>query len=231
MADQSYMFPNPEQSDEHGLVAIGGDLSPQRLLQAYSQGIFPWYSPGDPLLWWSPDPRLILIPNEFKVSKSLKKTLKHTHSLTLDTAFAQVLQACATNGDRKDNTWLTDEMIEAYTKLHHLGYAHSIEVWQDTKLIGGLYGVSLGKVFFGESMFHLVKDASKVALYYLCQLMEYWQFDFIDCQMPTPHLLSLGAKTISRRAFLSMLEDTLVHENMQGRWTWPLMLSPINGRC
>ncbi|KTD59017.1 leucyl/phenylalanyl-tRNA--protein transferase [Legionella shakespearei DSM 23087] len=225
MKQEEYRFPHPETSDKQGLLAMGGDLAPGRILQAYSQGIFPWYEPGCPILWWSPNPRLILIPDEFKVSRSLKKSLKKPFRFTIDTAFRQVITGCATYSDRVDKTWITKDMIEAYTTLHDMGYAHSFELWEEDKLIAGLYGINLGRAFFGESMFHTVTDASKITLYYLCKTMALWDFDFIDCQMPTPHLLSLGAKVIGRKEFLHMLDLTLEHPNKPGKWQPPSSLS------
>lgn len=218
MAQEDYYFPHPEMSDKQGLLAIGGDLEPARILKAYSQGIFPWFEPGCPVLWWSPNPRLILIPHEFKVSHSLKKSLHKPFKFTIDKAFSEVIKQCSVSDDREDNTWITQEMILAYTELHHMGYAHSFEVWYEELLVGGLYGISLGKAFFGESMFHTLTDASKIAMYYLCQTMQAWDFDFIDCQMPTPHLMSLGAKIISRKAFLTKLEQTLTYPTKKGAW-------------
>ncbi|KTD41535.1 leucyl/phenylalanyl-tRNA--protein transferase [Legionella parisiensis] len=216
--NEIHFFPNPETSDEQGLLFIGGDLKPQRILQAYRQGIFPWYEPGTPILWWSPNPRLILIPDEFKVSRSLKKSLKKSFSFTIDTAFKQVITACATCTERINNTWITKEMIEAYTRLHTMGYAHSFEIWYENDLVGGLYGLSLGHAFFGESMFHKITDASKIAFYYLCKTMIDWNFDFIDCQIPTNHLQSLGAKVIERKEFLHLLSQSLEHPTKQGPW-------------
>lgn len=213
-----YIFPHPESSDKQGLLAIGGELSPKRILQAYSQGIFPWYEPGCPVLWWSPNPRLILIPNDFKLSRSLKKSLKKPFRFSIDTAFHQVITACATQADRLNKTWITHDMIEAYTQLHHIGYAHSFEVWEDENLAGGLYGLSLGSAFFGESMFHNVTDASKIALYFLCRTMKEWGFDFIDCQLPTEHLLKSGAKIIARKEFLYRLEESLNNPDKTGKW-------------
>lgn len=224
MVNTDYIFPNPETSDKQGLLAIGGDLRPQRILQAYSQGIFPWFEPGCPILWWSPNPRLILEPDQMKISPSLRKSLKKPFRLSIDTAFHQVITACATCSGRVNNTWITHEMIDAYTTLHTMGYAHSFEVWQDDVLVGGLYGISLGKGFFGESMFHKVTDASKIALYYLCHTLSAWKFDFIDCQMPTNHLLRLGATIISRKEFLHLLELTLKNPNKMGLWDYPLQL-------
>ncbi|MFJ1267369.1 leucyl/phenylalanyl-tRNA--protein transferase [Legionella lytica] len=216
--NEEFIFPDPETSDKQGLLLIGGDLSPQRILQAYSQGIFPWYGPGSPVLWWSPNPRLIVRPSAFKVSRSLQKSLKKTFKITVDTAFSEVIRACATSSERVENTWIINDIIEAYTEIHAMGYAHSFEVWLDDELVGGLYGISLGRAFFGESMFHKVTDASKIALYYLCQTMKQWDFDFIDCQLPTPHLLSLGAEIISRTDFMRLLKNTLKYPNMQGVW-------------
>ncbi len=216
--NEDFVFPDPETSDKQGLLLIGGDLNPKRILQAYSQGVFPWYGPGSPILWWSPNPRLILRPTAFKVSHSLQKSLKKPFKITIDTVFHQVICACATHSGRADNTWIVNDMIDAYTQMHMLGFAHSFEVWLDGELVGGLYGISLGHAFFGESMFHKVTDASKVALYYLCQTMKEWGFDFIDCQLPTPHLLSLGAEIISRGEFMRLLKDTLEYPTRQGVW-------------
>jgi len=219
--NEDISFPDPRHSDEQGLLAIGGDLSPQRLLKAYSLGIFPWFETSSPILWWSPDPRLILLPKRFRVSRSLKKTLKKQFIFQIDTSFEQVIHACATSNDREENTWITQDMINAYIDLHNLGYAHSFEVWLDNKLVGGLYGISLGKAFFGESMFHHVRDASKAALCFLCSVMADWHFDFIDCQLPTEHLQQLGAEKLSRKQFLNMLENTLKHPTKQGKWLYP----------
>ncbi|WP_058503238.1 leucyl/phenylalanyl-tRNA--protein transferase [Legionella nautarum] len=218
LSSEDYRFPPPEQSDSQGLLAIGGDLSPERILAAYRQGIFPWFEPGGPILWWSPQPRLILKPERFKLARSLKQALKKNHSLTIDQAFAAVIRACAQAEGRINHTWISDEMCEAYTKLHQMGYAHSFEIWSENKLVGGLYGLSLGRAFFGESMFHYQRDASKMAMYYLCQTLVSWQFDFIDCQLPTTHLASLGAEVIARREFLKLLEKTLEHPTRQGFW-------------
>ena len=220
--DDNYWFPHPETSDRQGLLAIGGTLSPQRILKAYSQGIFPWFEPGCPVLWWSPNPRLIILPNEFKLSRSLKKSLKKPFKFSIDTAFSEVIKACATYPNRENNTWITQEMISAYTSLHQMGYAHSFEVWDEEQLVGGLYGISLGRAFFGESMFHTSRDASKIALYFLCNTMSSWNFDFIDCQMPTGHLISLGAKVISRKHFLHSLHLSLQNPDKVGLWSGPM---------
>ncbi|ASQ45400.1 Leucyl/phenylalanyl-tRNA--protein transferase [Legionella clemsonensis] len=219
MTNNSFEFPNPENSDKQGLLAVGGDLSPQRLLEAYRQGIFPWFESGQLPLWWSPDPRLILRPASFKLSRSLKQSLKKSHRFTVDTAFSEVINACASSKDRINRTWITNEMQQAYITLHTMGYAHSFEIWNENTLVGGLYGLSLGRAFFGESMFHRTRDSSKLAMYYLCQTLQNWQFDFIDCQLPTAHLQSLGAITISRRHFLGLLQKTLEHPTCKGQWT------------
>jgi len=200
-------FPHPESANEHGIVAYGGDLSPSRILLAYRSGIFPWYSHGDPILWWSPDPRLILDLDDFKLRKSLRKRLKH-FEIRFDTAFEEVMRACATiPRTDQDGSWILEEMIEAYTVLHGMGYAHSVEAYQDGKLVGGLYGVAIGGVFCGESMFATVSDASKVAFAALVAHLKAWGFDFIDAQVPTDHLKSLGAVEVSRGEFLGRLYE------------------------
>jgi leucyl/phenylalanyl-tRNA--protein transferase len=214
------VFPPPDYADPSGLIAVGGDLSSERLLEAYRVGIFPWYSEDQPILWWSPDPRFILEPDEFKVSHSLKKTLQRKcFQVTFDRVFEEVIAACATvprEGQR--GTWITPEMHDAYIKLHGLGYAHSVETWFGGKLVGGLYGVSLGKAFFGESMFHHKADASKVALAMLVEKLKSWSFHFIDSQMTTEHMISLGAKEIPRRIFLKRLQSALRHSTKRGKW-------------
>jgi leucyl/phenylalanyl-tRNA--protein transferase len=210
---EDFYFPHPETADKEGLLAFGGDLSAGRILQAYRQGIFPWYQPGNPILWWSPNPRLILKPCEFKISRSFKKTLNQAWQCSNNSDFAGVIKACATTGGRVSETWITSEMMDAYCTLHRMGYAHSIEIRQNNELVGGLYGICLGRAFFGESMFHTVTDASKIALYYLCNMLKKAEFHFIDCQLPTSHLQRLGAKIISRKAFLHELELALAYEN------------------
>ncbi|MEJ5347842.1 MAG: leucyl/phenylalanyl-tRNA--protein transferase [Desulfosoma sp.] len=206
--NEDLVFPPPELADPDGLLAVGGDLSPRRLLLAYRQGIFPWYAPGTPILWWSPDPRLVLFPQELKISHSLRRVLKKGRfRITFDTAFRAVIEACALVRIRKgEETWLVPEMIEAYHRLHRLGAAHSVEAWQDGRLVGGLYGVSLGRVFFGESMFSLVSDASKVALVHLVERLKALDDAFIDCQVTTGHLKRLGAREIPRSEFLKRLQ-------------------------
>jgi len=199
-----------DKDGANGLLAAGGDLSPQRLLAAYRLGIFPWYSHGNPLLWWSPDPRMVLVPGHLKISRSLAKTLRHKeYEVRLDTSFRDVIKACAqAPREGQDGTWISREMQDAYTELHRLGFAHSVETWHDGKLVGGLYGVALGSAFFGESMFAKTTDASKIALAHLCAFLRQKSFGIIDCQMETSHLASLGASPISRRDFAAAL-DTL----------------------
>ena len=202
------IFPPVNESEPDGLLAIGGDLSPDRIITAYKQGIFPWYS-GEHILWWSPDPRFVLFPDELKVSKSMKKLLAHqTFKFTTNTAFKDVIDQCKTV-PRKDQegTWITDEMKDAYTNLHKMGYAHSAEVWQDDKLVGGLYGVRIGKVFFGESMFSLMPNASKYAFISYVNELKKEGIELIDCQVYTEHLESLGAKMINRNDFISKIKE------------------------
>jgi len=217
---QEVVFPRPEQADPSGLLAVGGDLSSERLLEAYRLGIFPWYSSDEPILWWSPDPRLVLDLGDFKISRSLRKTLnKEIFTVTFDQAFGEVIRACAlAPRDGQRGTWITDDMQEAYVRLHKLGYAHSVESWFDGKLAGGLYGVSLGKAFFGESMFHRTADASKVALAALVERLKLWKFHFIDAQMTTAHLLRFGARELSRRVFLKRLDEALRSPSKKGKW-------------
>lgn len=207
------IFPHPSYADPGGLLAVGGDLSIQRLLLAYAKGIFPWYSDMSPILWWSPDPRLVLFPHELKISHSLRRVLKkNLFRVTIDRAFSQVILACA---NTREETWITEEMVHAYTALYELGYAHSFETWYADVLVGGLYGVSLGRAFFGESMFSRVSDASKVALVHLVDVAIDRGFDFIDCQTSTEHLKSMGAKEISRREFLARLNNALADERVR----------------
>ncbi|RJQ13409.1 MAG: leucyl/phenylalanyl-tRNA--protein transferase, partial [Nitrospiraceae bacterium] len=192
------IFPPPHLAEDNGLLAVGGDLSEERLLLAYSMGLFPWYSEDDPVLWWSPDPRLILLPEDLKISRSLNQTMrKGVFKVTFDTAFEQVIRNCASlHLQDKGDTWITGGMIDAYIGLHHSGYAHSIESWFEGELAGGLYGVSLGSAFFGESMFAKKSDASKVAFVTLVQQLIKWNFTLIDCQVTTAHLKSLGAQDV-----------------------------------
>ena len=200
-------FPLPDLADSTGLLAVGGDLSPTRLLLAYSMGVFPWYNPGEPILWWSPDPRCILETDGMTISRSLAKTLRRgVFDVTFDRAFRRTMEACGeVRLGRGEGTWITTEMMAAYGQLHDMGFAHSVECWSDGELVGGLYGVSLGRCFFGESMFHRRTDASKVALAVLAQRLDAAGFELIDCQLSNSHLLSLGARQIPRREFLERL--------------------------
>lgn len=214
-------FPPVESATPEGLLAIGGDLSSERLLEAYRRGIFPWYNPGQPILWWSPDPRAVLYPEKLKVARSLRKTLKRGHfRVRFDTAFREVMLACAAPRAQHPGggTWITDDMLTAYCRLHELGYAHSIETWADERLVGGLYGLALGGVFFGESMFARATDASKTALVALAQRLQTWGFVLIDCQVPSEHLTSLGAESIPRARFLGELAAALRLPGRPGRW-------------
>jgi len=207
------VFPDPHEANGDGIVAWGGDLSPSRLLLAYRSGIFPWYAKGDPILWWSPDPRLILNLDDFKLRRSLKKRLKH-FEIRIDTAFEKVMIACSsTPREGQNGSWILPEVVEAYGVLHHMGYAHSVEAYQEGKLVGGLYGVAIGKVFCGESMFAHVSDASKVAFAFLVEHLKAWGFEFIDAQVPTDHLKSLGAAEVSREYFLDRLK-ACVHQDV-----------------
>ena len=206
-----------------GLLAVGGDLSIERLIAAYQQGIFPWYSEGQPVLWWSPDPRMVLRPEDIKVSRSLAKTIrKHDFEITFDQDFRNVISACSKprleKGVQQGETWILDEMIEAYVKLHEAGYAHSVECWQGEKLVGGLYGIAIGKVFFGESMFSRASDASKIAFVFLSRQLQQWQFKLIDCQVYTSHLESLGASMITRKQFLTLLQQYAINEGEHVKW-------------
>jgi leucyl/phenylalanyl-tRNA--protein transferase len=205
-------FPPVEQAlrSPNGLLAAGGDLSSARLLEAYRHGIFPWFSEGEPILWWSPDPRMVLFPEEFKVSHSLCKTLRNgRHEVRFDSAFERVMRACAAPREGASGTWIHEEMIAAYCELHRMGYAHSVETWMDGELVGGLYGMALGRMFYGESMFSLRSDASKIALAHLAAQLKKWNFGMIDCQMNTPHLASLGACEIPRKEFIVRVQDLI----------------------
>lgn len=214
-------FPPLEEAliEPNGLLAAGGDLSPQRLLTAYSKGIFPWFNAGEPILWWSPDPRMVLFPSELRISRSLNKTLrKVSYTIRTDYNFRQVMQACAAPRKTQVGTWIHPEMISAYLTLHELGLAHSIETWIDNKLVGGLYGIALGKMFFGESMFSCIPDASKIAFVHLIQQLESWGFGMVDCQMKTTHLASFGAREIPRREFSQMLSELVTCPEQAKKW-------------
>ena len=212
-------FPPAERAGRDGLLAMGGDLTPARLLRAYGRGIFPWYSEGEPILWWSPDPRFILFPSEFHVGSSLNKLLKRrVFTFTFDRVFAEVIAGCALPRPDQEGTWITPAMRAAYIDLHRLGYAHSLEAWKDGELAGGVYGISLGRCFFAESMFHLEDNASKVAVAVLAGVMTRMKFAFIDCQVPTPHLAGWGARTITRRRYLKLVRAGLRHRTLRGNW-------------
>lgn len=214
-------FPDPLHAEADGLLAAGGDLSPARLLTAYAMGIFPWYSRGEPILWWSPDPRFILDFDRFHPGKTLERTIRRgTYEARADTAFEEVIRRCATKKrPGQKGTWITKEMIEAYVELHRLGLAHSVESYHEGRLAGGIYGVSLGGGFFAESMFADRSDASKAALFHLVRALRAWRFDFLDCQMPTDLLGRLGAREIPRAEFLSRLRATLTKPTRRGRWS------------
>jgi leucyl/phenylalanyl-tRNA---protein transferase len=203
-------FPDLRQAltDPNGLLAAGADLSPARLVTAYRAGIFPWFNAGEPILWWSPDPRMVLLPSQFQVSHSFKKVLRqHEFELRFDSQFTQVMHACAAPRKGLAGTWIHADMVAAYRELHEQGYAHSVEVWQGDELIGGLYGMAIGRMFYGESMFSAQPNGSKIALAYLCKQLARWQFTLIDCQMYTPHLASLGAREIPRDEFIRQLTE------------------------
>jgi leucyl/phenylalanyl-tRNA--protein transferase len=203
----------------NGLLCAGADLSPERLLDAYRQGIFPWFSPGEPILWWSPDPRMVLFPEEMKISRSLAKALRRgNYEVRLDTSFASVVRACSHPRPRQDGTWITEQMQKAYCRLHELGHAHSVETWIDGTLSGGLYGVAIGRAFYGESMFSRVTDASKIALAHLARYLERQRFAVIDCQMRTAHLASLGAREIRRIELVRGLGSWTAEGMGPGRW-------------
>ncbi len=206
--DDRLVFPPVEMANQEGLLAVGGDLSPERLILAYRNGIFPWFSEDSLILWWSPDPRMVLFPSKVKVSKSMRNTLNRgIFTVTRDTAFEEVIDACSkAPRPGQHGTWITDKMKKAYIQLHHKGIAHSYEVWKDNKLVGGLYGIDLGHVFCGESMFSKARDASKVALIHLARELEEKNYTLIDCQQHTTHLESLGAELISRAKYLDILK-------------------------
>ena len=218
--DDNTPFPSPEKAltEPNGLLAASYELSPKRILHAYKLGIFPWYSEDQPVLWWSPDPRCIIYPNQLHLSKSLKKHIRKTQAkITFDQAFDKVIRHCA-RLDSEEGTWITEEMEEAYIQLHEMGHAHSVEVWREGILIGGLYGLALGGCFFGESMFSLETNASKIAFSALCKQLEKWDYQLIDCQVENPHLLTLGASTIKRSLFLEQLAQALQAPRPSHEW-------------
>ena len=213
-------FPPPHFAESEGLLAVGGDLSEKRILLAYQMGIFPWFAEDEPILWWSPDPRMLLYPWDVHVSKRLQRIIRQrAFKVTCDTAFQQVISACASIRIRNfQGTWIGEEMIDAYCRLFDSGYAHSVEVWQGKNLAGGLYGLSLGGSFFGESMFSRVTNTSKIALVALCHFLNALSFDFIDCQVQTSHLKRMGAVAVSRSRFLKMLQQSLTRKTLKGNW-------------
>ncbi len=221
LLDEDHGFPDPRKAGSDGLLAIGGDLHPFRLINAYATGVFPWFDENSPILWWSPDPRLVLYPHAFKCSKSLRQTVRNApYHFSADTDFEHVIMLCA-GIDRQDGagTWITQEMIDAYSGLHRMGIAHSVETWYGDELVGGLYGISLGKAFFGESMFFRRRDASKAALWQLCAFLAHQGFHFIDAQMETDHLKSLGAVDFPRNVFLKMLRKAMEFPTLQESWS------------
>jgi leucyl/phenylalanyl-tRNA--protein transferase len=214
-------FPPVEAAlrEPNGLLAMGGDLSLECLLDAYRHGIFPWFNPGDPILWWSPDPRMVLVPGEIRVTRSLAKRMRNAgFELRVDTAFTDVMRACAAPREGEPGTWISSAMVAAYTRLHQAGYAHSIETWRDGTLVGGLYGVAIGRMFYGESMFSREPDASKVALVRLARQLQQWEFGLIDCQMETAHLASMGARTVPRAVFTARLAELVNLPHHPGPW-------------
>jgi leucyl/phenylalanyl-tRNA--protein transferase len=220
MLSRAIVFPPPERANEHGLLAVGGDLSPERLLLAYRSGIFPWYDEGLPILWHSPDPRCVLLAGELHVGRTLRRVVRQgEYEVRYDSAFERVVRACAkTPRPGQDGTWITSDMVDAYVRMHELGYAHSVESWQDGELAGGLYGVSLGTMFCGESMFTWKPNASKVALVTLAARVAAWGFRVIDAQVPTPHTMALGAHLWPRRKYLVALREALEHPTRRGSW-------------
>ncbi|MEW5966452.1 MAG: leucyl/phenylalanyl-tRNA--protein transferase [Pseudomonadota bacterium] len=221
-ADES-SFPPVETAlaDPNGLLAIGGDLTLPRLLDAYRHGIFPWFNPGEPILWWSPDPRMVLVPGAIRVPRSLARRERNAgFELRVDSAFAEVMRACAEPREGGGGTWISPAMVVAYTRLFQAGYAHSVESWREGKLVGGLYGVAIGRMFYGESMFSRAPDASKVALVRLARQLQAWEFGLIDCQMETAHLASLGARTMPRAAFTAKVAELVNLPHLPGPWTF-----------
>lgn len=229
LSSNDYEFPPVDSAlmEPDGLLAVGGDLSPQRLLAAYHQGIFPWFNPGEPILWWCPDPRTVIFPDELHISRSLRKCLRRNiYQVTVDRQFEAVIRACAAPRAYASGTWISSAMIRAYTQLHQLGYAHSIEVWQGDELVGGLYGMALGRVFFGESMFSRADNASKVGFAHLVEQLKRWDFELIDCQVANDHLFSLGAVEIPRTDFQRLLIDLTQRPPVIGPW----QLDPVDWR-
>lgn len=221
--DHRHQFPPLSQAllEPNGLLAAGGDLSPSRLLAAYRQGIFPWFMPGEPILWWSPSPRMVLFPNELHIHRSLAKVIRNkAYRITFDTAFRDVMAGCAAPRGEQAGTWISDDMIEAYVALHHAGYAHSFECWHEDELVGGLYGMAIGKMFYGESMFARQADASKITFVHAVQWLAAQGFGLIDCQMHTEHLARFGAREISRDEFMQQLTELTAQYDLLGPWSY-----------
>lgn len=229
LPDDRCDFPDPEDAEPDGMLAVGGDLTPERLIAAYATGIFPWYGPDMPLLWWSPDPRCVLELAALHVPRSLARCIRaRRYRVTVDTCFGEVIRHCAgTPRGGQDGTWLVPEMIEAYEGLHRLGVAHSVEAWDGGRLVGGLYGVALGGIFFGESMFHHAPDASKVAFVWFARLLAMWGFTHVDCQQTTDHMVRFGAHEMRRHSFLALLAQMLRQPTRVGRWRLPPDFHPL----
>ena len=224
LATPTEPFPALTPANAAAPVAVGGDLSPHRLVQAYSRGIFPWFGPDEPILWWSPDPRCVLYPHRFEASRDLRRQLrKHDYAFKLDTDFAQVIGKCAEPRQPDSGTWITAGMQAAYIRLHHIGIAHCAEIWRDGRLVGGLYGLAIGGIFYGESMFSRVSNGSKMALALLIEQLRQWQFTLIDCQVSSAHLLRLGAQQISRQKFTEHLESGVRQAGKPGPWNTDTM--------
>lgn len=226
---QEHIFPPVELAEPDGLLAVGGDLSSGRLLEAYTHGIFPWFTSRGPVMWWSPDPRFVMLPGGLRVSRSMRQVLRRKlFNITLDTSFREVITSCSMARRRDRGTWITKDMIEAYVKLHEEGYAHSVEAWEDGKLAGGLYGISLGRAFFGESMFSNVSNSSKAAFIVMAEKLFGLGFCIIDCQVHTEHLESLGAVFMSRRDFVETINDSLQHDTICGSWKDNPLFTPVS---
>ena len=228
--DADTPFPPASEAlvEPNGLLAVGGDLSVERILAAYRGGIYPWFSPGEPILWWSPDPRLVLKPEEIHITRSFSKILRNRpYEVRFDTSFETVMRACAEPREPGGGTWISEEMIAAYVALHQAGYAHSVETWVDNQLVGGLYGMAIGRMFFGESMFSRAADASKIALTYLCEVLNKHGYPLVDCQMHTPHLARMGAVLMPRNAFCAEVERLVAETPMIGKWDFRFINTPF----
>ncbi len=223
-------FPPVESAltEPNGLLCAGLELSPARVIEAYRHGIFPWFNPGEPVLWWSPDPRMVLVPGEVKVTRSLRQRIRRGgYEIRVDTHFREVMLACAAPRQGQSGTWISRPMLEAYTRLHELGHAHSVETWMDGELVGGLYGMAIGRMFYGESMFSRRTDASKLALVHLCRQLEAWGFGLIDCQMETAHLASMGARPVPRQDFLGEMKRLIELEAVPAPWRFDIRDVPF----